>query len=293
MASSPHRRSGTVEVGGARLRYVVEGRGTAVLVVGSSVYYPRTFSRQLGASCRLACADLRHFAAGGGPGNAQRITPRTYAQDIDAVRVALGFQRAVLVGHSHHGNVALEYAARFPERVSQLVLVGTPPCDVQQTVTAGDAYWAVHASDTRKAVLRHNLAALRAGASDGASPDQVFVSRYVAEAPRYWCDPAYAAAWLWQDVPINMPMLQAFRDFFSDYSISASWPDSGTPVLVIMGRHDYVVPHVLWDGIRSTLPNLSFRLFENSGHTPQLEEPELFDGVFLEWLDAHGGNRTQ
>ncbi|WP_018234058.1 alpha/beta fold hydrolase [Thioalkalivibrio thiocyanodenitrificans] len=292
MAQVRQRRSGTVEVGGARLRYVVEGRGTAVLVVGSCVYYPRTFSRRLGASCRLACSDLRHFAAGGGPGDAQRITLRTYAQDIDAVRAALGFERAVLVGHSHHGNVALEYAARFPQRVSHVVLVGTPPCDVQQTITAGDAYWEAHASDARKAVLRRNLTALRAGASEGASPGEDFVSRYVAEGPRYWCDPAYDAAWLWRDVPINMPMLRVFRDFFSNYSLSASWPESGTPVLVIMGRHDYVVPHVLWDGIRSTLPDLSFRLFEHSGHTPQLEEPVLFDGVFMKWLDAHGDNRT-
>jgi pimeloyl-ACP methyl ester carboxylesterase len=46
----------------------------------------------------------------------------------------------------------------------------------------------------------------------------------------------------------------------------------------------YVVPHTLWDEVRPKLRNQTFHLFERSGHTPQLEEPELFDRVLLEWI---------
>lgn len=56
------------------------------------------------------------------------------------------------------------------------------------------------------------------------------------------------------------------------------------PVLVVMGRHDYAVAPVLWEQALSKLRNVTFEVLERSGHTPQLEEAEVFDGVFLEWL---------
>ena len=51
------RRFGSVTVSGATLRYVTEGSGRPVLVVGSATYYPRTFSKYLGRSFEMAYAD--------------------------------------------------------------------------------------------------------------------------------------------------------------------------------------------------------------------------------------------
>src|SRR5678816_2980991 len=51
--------------------------------------------------------------------------------DADALREAFGFERWAVLGHSFGGHVALEYALRYPERVSRLVLLDT----------AGDARW--------------------------------------------------------------------------------------------------------------------------------------------------------
>jgi len=45
--SAAPRGRGIVDVDGARLRYYIEGRGPACLVIGSSVFYPRTFSQEL------------------------------------------------------------------------------------------------------------------------------------------------------------------------------------------------------------------------------------------------------
>ena len=53
------------------------------------------------------------------------------AADADALREALGFERWAVLGHSFGGHVALEYVLRYPERVSQLVLLDT----------AGDIRW--------------------------------------------------------------------------------------------------------------------------------------------------------
>ncbi|MBA2781080.1 alpha/beta fold hydrolase [Billgrantia kenyensis] len=275
---------GSLEVRGATLRFRQEGQGPAVLVVGSSVYYPRTFSAALRASCRLSFMDLRHFAHGNGSGLAKGITLNAYCEDIEAMCVELGLERFVLMGHSHHGNVALEYAKRYPGRVSRLVLIGTPPCDVSRTLEAGQHYWDANASGARKTALEQNHALLDESAMASLPPGEAFVARYVADGPRFWYDPHYDATPLWQGVPIDTEAFTAFRNFFVDYRFYWRLVDLSAPVLVVMGRHDYVVPPTLWESRLPDLPPVTYRLLERSGHTPQLEEPEAFARLLLEWL---------
>ncbi|MCE8004095.1 alpha/beta fold hydrolase [Billgrantia ethanolica] len=274
---------GTHEVPGAALSYVEKGRGLPLLILGSAVYYPRTFPASLHGSCRLIFVDLRHFAGKLDTGRVA-ITLETYCEDIEAMRSRLGLERFVLVGHSHHGNVALAYAKRYPHRVSHLVLIGTPPCDVRGTLEAGHRYWLTHASSARKAVLACNQARLDEAALAELPPGEMFVARYVADGPRIWYDPHYDAAPLWQGVPIDTEAFTAFRDFFVDYEFNWRLEDLSAPVLVVMGRHDYVVPPTLWESRLPDLPPVTYRLFEQSGHTPQLEEPEAFARLLLEWL---------
>lgn len=50
-----------------------------------------------------------------------------------------------------------------------------------------------------------------------------------------------------------------------------------TPVLAVMGHHDYAVPHSLCEEVLPKLRNVSYHLFEQNGHTPQLQEQALFD----------------
>jgi proline iminopeptidase len=56
------------------------------------------------------------------------------AADADALREELGLDRWAVLGHSFGGHVALEYALRYPERVSHLVLLDT----------GGDSWWSQH-----------------------------------------------------------------------------------------------------------------------------------------------------
>jgi proline iminopeptidase len=116
------------------------------------------------------------------------------------------------------------------------------------------------------------------------SPGDAFVAQYVADGPKYWYDPNYDSSPLWQGVPINTDIVKIFRNFFTNYEFSWNPAQFKAPVLVVMGRHDYMVPHVLWDEILPKLENVTYHLLEQSGHTPQLEEPELFDQILLQWL---------
>ncbi|QKT03473.1 alpha/beta hydrolase [Ectothiorhodospiraceae bacterium 2226] len=279
--------SGVVRVPGATLGYRIEGSGLPTLVLGSSVYYPRTFAADLRAKLRMAFVDQRHFAQNADAAAGDPL--ETYLTDIEALRAAIGFERMALIGHSHHGNLALEYAKRYPQRVTHLVLIGATPVGVADTLAAGVAYWAAHASADRRAALQRNWARLTPAALGRMSAAAGFVAGYVADGPKYWYDPAYDASGLWQDVPIATQALPGFRALFVDYVMRWNPGELRAPVLVVAGRHDYVVPPTLWDAARPTLPPHTYHLFERSGHTPQLEESACFDRLLGTWLRTGSG----
>jgi proline iminopeptidase len=52
--------------------------------------------------------------------------------DAEALRQVLGFEKWAVLGHSFGGNVALEYALRYPQSLSHLILMNA----------GGDQWWA-------------------------------------------------------------------------------------------------------------------------------------------------------
>lgn len=277
---------GSVEIAGATLHYVVEGKGLPLLVVGSSIYYPRTFSRRLRESCTLICADLAHFVPIRDEFNPACISFDFYAECIEAVRADAGLGRVVVVGHSHHGNIALEYARRHPESVSHIVLVGSPPADIATTLQCAEQYWNTHASAERKAALQRRRRASAEEEEVSRSPSESYVRQYVTDAPLYWNDPDYDASWLWEGMSFSMDAVHAFRNLYRSYELNWDITLRSRPVLVVMGVNDFAVAHTLWSRVLPHLHNIVFRLLERSGHTPQLEQPEEFDDVLLNWLNS-------
>jgi proline iminopeptidase len=278
----PRRRA--VTVSGVPLAYTSEGSGPPLLVVGSSIYYPKTFSPHLRQHFRVVCADLPHFVQPPADFDVRQISFDYYAHCIEAVRKAAGLVKVTVVGHSHHGNVALEYARRFPDHVSHVVMIGSPPASLAQTVKEAELYWTFFASDERKRLLTKRRGWLEESRSIAQSPKEAYISQYVADAPLYWYDPEYDARWLWDGMEFNMEVIHRFRDLYRDYELN--WEDelAAIPVLAIHGEQDYAVPHTLWMKIPSIPPGFELRLLTLSGHTPQLEQPQEFDRVLLDSL---------
>lgn len=55
--------------------------------------------------------------------------------------------------------------------------------------------------------------------------------------------------------------------------------------LVTVGRHDWVTPVSSSETIAALLPNAELVVFEESGHSPQNEERELFQATMRGFLD--------
>lgn len=278
-------RSGILAVEGASLRYLVAGSGIPTLVFGSTLYYPRTFASSVLEHLQLIHLDARHFAPSDPAYDISQITIDTYTHDIEQLRQTLDLDRVVVMGHSIHGTVALEYARRYPQYVAGVIMLGALPRGMDDTATASAVFWQTDASQDRQHRLQQTSATLTPELLATLTPGAVLIRTYVANGPRYWYDPDYDAAWLWEGVTPNVDILnRVFGELFATYDLQQGPEQIRVPVLVIHGRFDYSVPYTLWEAHQSKVPQLTYHLFDRSGHTPQLEEAQRCAQAMVEWV---------
>jgi esterase len=114
-----------VRVNGVRLHYEEYGAGEPILCIhgtGSSSLLWRDAAAQLGKRGRTIIYDRRGFS------RSERPEPfvtnvREQADDAAALVDALGAAPAIVVGRSHGGEIAVDLALRYPDRVRALALL--------------------------------------------------------------------------------------------------------------------------------------------------------------------------
>jgi proline iminopeptidase len=204
------------------------------------------------------------------------LTFDVLAEDLEAVRVALGAQRVAVLGHSIVGVLAIEYGRRRPESVSHVIVAGTPPFgDMHRLMAEGRAYFEEHASDERKQILNANLAAL----PTGTPPAQALF----AQTPLRFFDARFDARPLFAEAEMQPEFLpHLLGTLVADWDVMVE-AELRVPILLAHGRHDYVVPHRLWTNVAPALPDVTLRIFERSGHQPFVEEPAAFSDAVIAW----------
>lgn len=278
-------RQGVIARDGFNLQYCIEGEGRPVLVVGSALYYPRCFSGNLRRHLKLVFMDHRGFAPGNACTDKAQYALPLLIDDIEHVRSELGLGQVVILGHSGHAFMALEYAKAYPQHVSHVVMLNVAPDYAPAGHAAAERYLAESVCPERKALLAQTMARLPAAIA--AAPDKAFVTYCLLMGPKSWFDPAYDAAPLWQGVETNMAMFDhVWGEIFRDIDITRGLDALDKPVFLGLGRHDFLVPPPwLWEAVRDRFRDLTIRVFERSSHAPFLEEPTLFDAELLGWLN--------
>ena len=277
--------SGVVSVEGAELHYVIEGKGTPCIGLGHSESQRRILSQELRNHFRWVFMDLRHDAQSNSSLEISKITLDTYLDDIDKVRRTLGLDKTAVFGHSIHSYIALEYARKYPKNTSHVVMSGFTPYSL---AGVADEFWETDASDERKMILKQNWEKITEDELSQISPNERVVKTYMAMAPKLFYDPTYDLSWIYEVVESNQDIARhLFQVIFKDYDIAKRPGRVETPVFLAIGRYDYLCPYFIWDDRKDVLPNLSYNLFEKSGHFPMVEERELFDKKLIEWIKSH------
>ncbi len=267
-----------VRVKGAELFYSTRGSGPVCLVLCSIGTKPfeRMMPEQLSDRMKLVFVDLR--GGGKSSGEPGDLTFDVLATDLEAIRADLGVERVAVIGHSILGVLAIEYGRRCPASVSHVITAGTPPKgDMASLAEKATAFFEQDASEERKRILRDNLAALPAGAPSG----RVFL----AQMPARFFDARLDAAPLYAEAEMKPAMLShLLGDLTRAWDVTVGADSLRRPIFLAHGRHDYVVPHILWDGAAEKLPNATLQIFERSGHQPFFEEPDRFTDAVVDWM---------
>lgn len=123
-----------VTINGARLWYRVAGNSSSrlpplVFLHGGPGYNSYSFAvlegPRLESALRVVYFDQRGSGRSERPANGD-YAMSTLVNDVEELRATLGVKQIAVMGHSFGGVLALEYSARYPERVSHLILVSAP-----------------------------------------------------------------------------------------------------------------------------------------------------------------------
>lgn len=259
----------------------VETRGDGPVCVVLSAIGTRPYERMIPSALsdrlRLVFVELR--GSGRSSGDPGSLTFDLVADDLDAIRRALGVERVAIFGHSILGALAIESAIRRPEIVSHVIAVGTPPSgDMAAVQAAASAFFEEDASEERKRILEENLAALPEGASMG----QVMF----AQTPMRFFDPRLDATPLFAEAD-SRPLLvrHIMTAMTPEWNVAERASSLSVPLFIGHGRHDYTVPWTMWRDVVHAIPGATLHLFDRSGHQPFFEEPERFAKAVVDWMN--------
>ena len=275
-------------VGGTDIFSTAAGIGLPCLVpsLAGTPIYERTFTPALGDHLQLIFTELRGNRTA--VGDVASLTLPRLIDDMDALRQAWGVERLAVLGHSGHSILALAYAARFPARVSHVIIVGGMPAFAPSLSKQTAAYWDVVASRARKQLLADNQARLTGELVDRLDPSERLVRTYAADGPRYFSDATYDCTLLWAGHTSYAPELHerfwGSGGQFAMFDPHACFPRIEAPVFIAHGVFDFSVPPTVWAGCTETLRRPTYHAFERSGHYPHLEERAAFRDAVAAWL---------
>jgi pimeloyl-ACP methyl ester carboxylesterase len=173
-----------------------------------------------------------------------------------------------LAGFSLGGCVALEVAARAPERARRLALLSTSPRGISREV--------------RKHYL-DSIASIETGGLDAylAHAFPLYVAAERAHDRALWDIFAAMAGSLGPSVAVRqMRSLLGYHGFRSDLGRIAC------PTVVICGREDRRTPVAVHEELAGRIPGARLRVIERAGHFTPLEEPEAVADELHGWLRA-------
>jgi 3-oxoadipate enol-lactonase len=196
----------------------------------------------------------------------QHASMDSYADHVQQSLVALEVEQAVIVGLSMGGYVVFRLLERFPNLARALVLADTRatpdnPDQVKNRLALADRVeregmtWLADSSIV-------NLVAESAGQEVRSSLREMHLAASAVGTA--------AAARAMAFRPDSTPMLETIK----------------IPTLIVVGEHDKPTPVAASEDMHARIKNSKLEVIKNAGHMSNLEQPQAFNRVLLEFLNG-------
>jgi len=271
-----------IYVRGIWLHYKIYGQGRPLFLLlhgfGSSTFTWERVAPTLAQLGTVVAYDRPGFGLSQRPlqGNWPGYDPYDATEQaqlaLDLMRI-LGFEKAVLVGNSAGGGVALDMALKDPQAVQAMVLVS--PAVSGERGSSPIVDWLIHTPQVRhlgpllvRALVPSMQSAITTAWHDpSAMPSDVIPAYRKPLTATNWD----AGLWYVTSAPGQLNL----------------WGQVGSiqqPTLVVHGDDDRIIPQSESRRLVSLNSRFTFGPLAGLGHVPQEEGPQAFLDVVLPWL---------
>lgn len=266
---------------GTRLAFRTTGAGDPVLCVpGGSA--DSAYLGDLGGLSEhreLILLDLRGTGESAVPEDVSSYRCDRLVEDVEALRAHLARPRIDLLGHSAGANLAMQYAARYPDNVGRLALIAPGTRAVGITIT-GEARRGTARLRSNEPWFRAAYAALeeitegRGGDWEAITP--LFYGRWNAAARQH-----HAAG-----RPVNEEAAAHFaaEGAFTPEATRAALADFRAPVLLLAGEYDVNSPPSSVAECAGPFRDAALVVQPGAGHYPWLDDADRFVAATAEFL---------
>jgi pimeloyl-ACP methyl ester carboxylesterase len=220
----------------------------------------------LGAFYRTYALDFWGFGESGKKRETYAVSD--FVSLVDQFMEQLGIVHAPLVGHSMGGTVSLSVAIKYPERVSKVVVVGSPIIGSSLAPLLKLAGYRGIAF-----MLFNMMGVFRTGMR--------IYSPYICRDPRF---PDM------MDNDLSRTTLESFLRSIASLrrtDLIPILPQIKVPTMGMYGDRDVIVSPLQWQPLQTGIPHSIIERFSNAGHFIMLEEPTSFSQKLKTFLDQN------
>ncbi len=231
-----------------------------------------------------------HRANGRSSGVTESMTWDNLTQDADAIRESLGFDEWAVLGHSFGGQVALEYALRYRERISKLILLDTGADQRLSLVNAPEIL-------RKRGFSQATVQAVRRFFTGDLRPEEVrpavmkFMKAYfykfgLWELPRALLEASHMKL-------RPEAVVFGFSRLVKDWSVMDRLGEIDIPTLVMGGRFDFLFPPEHQAIVADRMPDARLEVIENAGHNPHVEQQDEVIQILRAFLSEPRSNKRR
>jgi 2-hydroxymuconate-semialdehyde hydrolase len=255
----------SIDVGGIRTNYIIAGEGEPLILLHGSGPGVTAFANWRGVipdfaqHFRCFAPDTLGFGYTDLPAEIQGFDMDRWIAHLTGFMNALGIERAHFIGNSYGGALTLALAARHPEKVARMVLMGA--AGLPFPITEGLAkVWGYQPSLEAMRDLMTTFAF-----DPALVKEEIVASRYHAS--------------------IRSGAQEAFSSLFPEprqrWLDALATPEDDLralphPALIVHGREDVIVPWRISQRYHELIANSELHVFGQCGHWTQIEKRERF-----------------
>lgn len=286
------------EVNGARLYYEVLGEENedAIMILHGG---PGISDHQKGKQAYRSLAEDYKVVVYDHRGCGQSSLTRPYsnaqyAKDAEALRQHLDLGEVAFIGGSYGGFITQEYAIRYPENLAGFVLRDTAPTgDYEENSWENARESWDDLKDADFDIPDITWEEFERVMDGNVRSDEEFERIWLGMLPLYEPDlsefDAEAARESVESLQFHHETHNVmFTEEHPNMDYTDDLPDVDVPALVTVGRHDWITPPEASEEIADLLPDSRLVVFEESGHSPNLDQQDQFLTRVREFFDEIG-----